>query len=225
MDLHDLAQLIGPKSDTGGLRLRQGTVQGVNANGTLSVTIGGSSTIVNNVKALASVCPKYGASVWLASDGRDLFAVGTMTPVGPAYASVLRTTDQSIANDTDVYVNFLASATVEADTHGMFSTAAPDRLTVQVPGVYLLSASVAFGQQATGYRHLQIEIDAVRLIVQRTSAFAGVYGMLSAAGTARLAVGQIIQLAVRHTYGSALACSAGVFGPRLQATWLRPVTS
>ena len=50
------------------------------SDGTLTVTVAGSTTQVTGVKAFASVCPSPGHGVWLATDGTDLMAIGTIGP-------------------------------------------------------------------------------------------------------------------------------------------------
>lgn len=219
MDMHDIAvKLAGQQSK---LKLRQGTTTAVAADGTLSVTVAGSAVVVTGIKALASVCPKVGAGVWLATDGRDLFAIGTILPVGPAAAAVVRTTDQSIPNDTETTVNFLAAATVEFDTHGMWSTSLTTRLTVQVPGYYLLTFQAAFGGDATGYRSAAIQIGGVDLATSRAPSSGGVLSFAEVTTVRQLAVDDIIQAAVRQTSGAALDLKAYDYTPRLSAHWLR----
>mgnify|MGYP000969632465 CR=1 FL=1 len=222
MDLHEIAELVA--GNPARLRLRQAEVVSVAADGSLTVTIAGSTTEVSGVKALASVCPLVGSGVWLATDGMDVIAIGTVTPVGPAYCSVRRPTDQSIADATDTAVNFTSSATVEADTHGMFDTGDPDQLTVQVPGVYLIEGYVYWPIDADGTRLLWLEVDggivaATRVPVTSTWYYQQVSATVEAAAAAT------IELMVRQNAGNALNLTAVNNAPRLAATWLRPVTS
>jgi len=76
MDMHDIAQLIAGQGPS--LRLRQAEVTAVASDGTLSLKIGGSETIVTGVKAFASVCPVVGGSVWVATDGVDVIGLGAI---------------------------------------------------------------------------------------------------------------------------------------------------
>lgn len=222
MDLHEIAELVAPATPS--LRLRQAEVVSVAADGSITVTIAGSTTEVSGVKCMAHVCPLVGAGVWLATDGLDLMAIGTIVPVGPAYCAVTRPTAQSVADTTDTVVDFTSSATVEADTHGMFSTSDPDCLTVAVPGVYLLDGYVSWAIDADGTRSLWIEVDGstvARTRVPVTST--GYYQQVAA--TVELAAGAVIDLHVYHNAGAALDLNASDGAPRLSAIWLRPVTT
>lgn len=76
MDIHRIAELVaGPRQP---LRLRQGTVSTVNLDGTVDVTIAGSTTVVAGVQCFDSVTPEEGHGIWLLTDGVDLIAVGTI---------------------------------------------------------------------------------------------------------------------------------------------------
>lgn len=224
MDLHDIAEILAPGAP--GVRLRQGAVTAIAADGTLSVTIGGGSTVVAGVKAWASVCAMVGSAVWLATDGTDLMAIATIAPVGPAYCAVRRASDQSIANATETAIDFLSGATVEADTHGMFSTSASDRLTVAAPGTYRIAACLSIEGHATGYRYAHLY--AAGAIVDRDmrSNLDTTAQALNVSADVELAAGDVIQVKVRHTAGVSLSVlTAAAYSPRLSATWLRPVTS
>jgi len=220
--MHEIAELVSGQRSP--LRLRQAEVVSVAADGSLTVTIAGSTTEVSGVKALAHVCPLVGSGVWLATDGLDLMAIGTVTPVGPAYCAVRRPTDQSIADATDTTVNFTTSATLDADTHGMFSTSAPSQLTARVPGVYLLEGYVYWAIDADGTRLLWLEVGGAMVAATRTPVTStNYYQQVSA--TVELATAAVIALRVRHNAGNALDLNTGSGAPRLAATWLRPVTS
>jgi hypothetical protein len=110
MDLFDIATLLqGPEPN---LRLRKGQMVGISSDGTLVVTIGGSATQVWGVKPLGHVCYKYLAGVWLATDGMDVFALGTTAPVGPAYVGIERPSTQSVPDATDTPADFTAAPTL-----------------------------------------------------------------------------------------------------------------
>lgn len=218
MDLFDVASLVAAPAPR--LRLRKGTVVSVQGS-TITVTIAGSAVEVAGVKCLSSLCPVPGAGVWLATDGLDLFALGTIAPVGPAYCAVRRPTDQSIADTTDTPVNFTASATVEKDTHGMFASGSPAQLTVRVPGLYMLSATVWWPANSSGLRAAWFTLAG------------GQYGrdvrpgqntgtnIISIACLVHAAAGDAVTLTVRQSSGGSLSCSAGSNAPRLAAAWLR----
>lgn len=220
MDIHEIAAAIAAPGSN--LRLRQGKITAVASDGTLSVQIAGSTTTITGVKALASVCPKINAGVWLATDGADLFAIGTIAPVGPAYCSIMRTTSLSVGNTTDTQVNFLSTATVEADTHGMFSTSTPTYLTCQVPGVYQVSTAVAFAAGGTGLRSVWFQVGSnIAARDMRPPSGVGT-NILALAALVPMAAGDQLSLYVRQSQGTALDLTAGAYYPRLRACWLRP---
>lgn len=76
MDMHRIAELVaGPRQP---LRLRQGAVAAVNLDGTVDVTIAGSTTVIAGVKCFDSVTPEEGHGIWLLTDGVDLVGIGTI---------------------------------------------------------------------------------------------------------------------------------------------------
>ena len=223
MDAGTLAAVLAQRPAL--LRFRQGEVTAIAADGTVTVKIAGSSTAVSGIKCLASVCPKVGGGIWLASDGVDVFAIGTMTPTGPAYAAVRRSTTQTISDVTDTAINFLAGATVEADTHGMFSTASPDKLTVQVPGVYLFTYGVSFAANGTGLRNVWIEIDGTTYGRDGRAPSGAGNNIFAVSAEVACAAGAVVKLWVRQSSGGSLDCPAVSYAPRLTASWLRPPTT
>jgi microcystin-dependent protein len=78
VDIHEVAQTIASAGGSGGVRFRQGTVVSVQSDGTITATIAGSAVSVAGVKCWTSVLPEPGHGVWLATDGVDLIAVGTI---------------------------------------------------------------------------------------------------------------------------------------------------
>lgn len=72
-DERHLADLLRP--DDAPLRLRQGVVATVNADGTVDVTLGGSSVVIDDVVAVGP-CTS-GQTVWILQQHRDLLALGT----------------------------------------------------------------------------------------------------------------------------------------------------
>jgi hypothetical protein len=76
MDIHRIAEIVaGPRQP---LRLRQGTVDTVNLDGTVDLTIAGSTTVITGVKYFDGVTPEEGHGIWLLTDGVDLIAIGTI---------------------------------------------------------------------------------------------------------------------------------------------------
>lgn len=81
MDMHRIAEIIKGSSPAGPasyLRVRQGEVVGVHPDGTIDVTIGGSTTVIENVACFGHVAAAVGAGIWLLTDGVDLIALGSI---------------------------------------------------------------------------------------------------------------------------------------------------
>lgn len=79
MDVREMAAIMAPEAR--GMRFRQGVVVGAPSGGLVSVSIAGSETVVTGIRYLKSADPQDGETVWLASDGRDLFVVGALQAV------------------------------------------------------------------------------------------------------------------------------------------------
>lgn len=75
-DMLKIAQALGGTDNP--LRLRQGVVSAVAADLTCTVTVAGSAVAVSGVKQLTTAYALAGDTVWLATDGRDLFVVGVL---------------------------------------------------------------------------------------------------------------------------------------------------
>ena len=79
-DLHLLAEAI--KGRRTQVRLRQGVVTDVAADGSLSVAIAGSAVSVSGVRMLASAADATTNSVvWMLTDGVDLIVIGALAPL------------------------------------------------------------------------------------------------------------------------------------------------
>lgn len=78
-DLHLLAKAI--KGGRTQVRLRQGVVTDVAADGSLSVAIAGSAVSVSGVRMLASAAATTSDVVWMLTDGVDLIVIGALAPL------------------------------------------------------------------------------------------------------------------------------------------------
>lgn len=158
-------------------------------------------------------CPRHGL-VWARTKRQQ--AVDN-----PASCCVVRPSNQSIDTASTDFIDFTAGATVSWDTHGMFSTGDSDQLTVIVPGVYQIEASIAFEGNATGYRYFEIVAAGtiVSRVLRSNLATDGVQVSLSA--LANLAAGDAIAVRVRQTSGGALNVVATDYSPRLSVCQLR----
>lgn len=220
MDVHEIAEIIA-SAGAGGIRFRQATVVSVQSDGTFTATIAGSSTAVSGIRALADVCPLPGSGIWLVTDGVDVFAFATMGAIGPAFASIMRPSDQSLPDATDSAVNFTPSPTIVADTHGMFAAGSPSQLTAQVPGVYRLTGSVSFANNGTGVRSVWLTVAGTTVARVAGPAYSGAATTMQATADVACALGAVVQLYARQSSGAALAASATGYAPSLSATWVR----
>jgi len=107
------------------------------------------------------------------------------------------------------------------DTDTMHSTVTnPSRVTCVTPGVYLLSAGMQHGVNATGVRGVRIFLNnTTSLCNMLVGAFAGAGAGLSASTIYELAAGDYVELSVYQDSGAVLALTTG---PRtsLGAVWL-----
>jgi hypothetical protein len=79
-----LRKLATASVPTQNLERHWGVIQGVSADGTVALTMGGSSQTVTGVKVLASYSPVVGDTVMLDVVGSDVVVVGTLgAPRGP----------------------------------------------------------------------------------------------------------------------------------------------
>lgn len=76
----DLARLLAPGEHPAGVRLRQGKIISVAADGTATITIGGDSTQVSGVAVASHVSVDPGNACWLVVNGRDAFVIATIGP-------------------------------------------------------------------------------------------------------------------------------------------------
>lgn len=220
-DLSRLVTAIRSSSPEPRIRLRQGVVQAVAADGSCTVTIGGGSQQVPGVAVLGSCCPIPGASVWLATDGRDLFVVGAITPTGPAYGAVRQSAAQSVPNTTWTAVDW----TTRTDTVAVGVTVGNAGLTCVVPGLYQVTGSVAFAANATGERHARLLVNG-SVVLAGTSApgWATLATLLRADGVVKLAPGDVVNLAGYQASGGALSTAVAVGQSLLRMVWVGPTT-
>jgi len=221
VDLHEIAEIVA--GEHGRLRLRQGTVTAIAADGSLTVTIAGSDAAVSGVHSFASVCPIIGSAVWLVTDGLDLIAVGTVTPTGPAYCSLTRTNAGTL--ETGTWYDLSFAENVRTDPYGMWSADLPNLITIATPGVYSLFGTVTFNTNATGRRDVRIRVNAATVATHNQLAVTGTVTSICVSTLHELFAGDYIQLGARQSSGANLDIVAG--GPedtRLTVAWLRPVT-
>lgn len=205
-----------------GATIRKGMVTAVAANGTITATIGGSSTAIAGIPVMGQVCPKPGAAIWLAwLGGTDLVAIGTEAPIGPAFARVRRTTDQNIADGTDVLVAFGGPPGDLEDPWGMYS--GPNSLIVRVPGIYAITFHGKFSGHATGYRRASILVNGVTVALDnRASVGGGTPTYVMPTTIWKCALNDAISVELRQSAGVTLQLQSATSPSesRLTATWL-----
>lgn len=157
----------------------------------------------------------------------------------PPYCYVRRNAVQSIANSTTTCVTF---DTKEQDTDATMFTASSTAITIQTAGMFLITGSVVFPSNATGYRLLQVaknptvsgsgdavtipSIGATAFAASSTAASSAANNYLSVSAVLPLAVNDVIRLAVWQNSGGALnigdAAVSNVTG--MQVTWVGQVS-
>jgi hypothetical protein len=133
----------------------------------------------------------------------------------PPVCAVLRASAQTIGDATEADIDFLAGATVEVDTHGMFDTTNPDLLTVKMDGVYFIMGNVQWASDNDGRRDLDIMVNGTAKAHARMPAMTGIGEIMQVVHIAQLRMGDTIALQVRHTAGGNLDVIANDYSPRL----------
>lgn len=223
MDLGRIAPTFTPSPAR--IRVRFGKVASVQADRSITVTIGGDTTQVAGIPYLGRMIPRPGAVVVLLTDGADLFAVDHVAAGDGALAPrVSRSTAQSIPDSTDTAITFDGD---NSDAWGAWVVGEPTRVYAPVSGRYMAVATVHFAGNATGVRAAWIEKDGTSTLarVQHISASAGLPTWLNVttppfdmtAGT------DYVRLIVRQTSGGALDVNnSSTFSPALGLIYLGP---
>lgn len=219
-DIKDLVAAMGSIAPDSRFRLRQGVIQSVAADGTVTVTIGGSTTSVSGIAVASHTCPIPGASCWLATDGRDWIVQATLAPTGPAWATMRQNAAQSIATGSFVAMNWTtrtetASAGMTLDNAGFI---------VVVPGLYQVNFAATFAANATGQRHAMIYHNGtVEVHGYSTNAVAGSdVCRMNVSTVVKCAIGDTINGVIYQSSGAALNTTIGAGHNILRATWVGP---
>jgi hypothetical protein len=221
-DLTRLVAAIRTSAPEARIRLRQGVVQAVAADGSCTVTIGGGAQQVAGVAVLASWCPVVGRTVWLATDGRDLFIVGgVVTPTspspGPAFGNIRQASTQSIPNANATALSW--SSRTDEVLDGV--TASASGLTIATPGIYQVHGSVVFAANATGARYAQLLMNGnVEFEGSSTAGFATTPSRVSVSTVIQASAGDVINLAAFQSSGAALGTVVTVGGSTLRLVWV-----
>lgn len=219
MDLNNLVASIGSAGPDAPFRLRQGVIQSVAANGTATVTIGGSTVQVANVKVASSVCPVPGATCFLATDGRDWFVLATLAPAGPAYGTMRKSTAQAIG--TGAVTELTWGSRTDVIANGV--TAGSNGWTIVVPGIYQVTFIGTFDINATGNRFAQIFKNSTAVANGvGTGPYGTQNGRLNATATLKLAIGDIVNGGLFQSSGANLNTDLNVTANILSVLWIGP---
>jgi hypothetical protein len=153
MDFSYLVNQI--KTNSQGLRLRQGKVITVNTNRTIDVQIAGDPNTLPSVKYASNYAPKPDDQVWLLNDGADLLGFCMVASADRTLAPVAyRTTPVTIPEDVNTYISFEAD---NSDGWNCWVIGDPTKLTAPITGRYIATASVLWEGQNSGYASVFIE--------------------------------------------------------------------
>lgn len=221
MDYNELVTAITDAAPDAPVRRRMGTVAAINADRTINVTIGGSTTTITGVRYFAHYAPKVGAQVWLDTDGRDWVALGAIAGQGGATPSckVYRTSDLSIATSTTATtVTWQAAHT---DPWGMWTTGT--NVVVPLTGIYLMTAMTQWNTATTGYRNTRIQVNGADVSwSQLDPPASSVTSGYANHALAALTKGDIVTMVARQTSSAALSLNSGISGTNLTVSYLGP---
>lgn len=219
-DIKALADAIAKAGDDPRIRLRQGVIQTVNANGSANVTIAGSTTVISNIHVASHACPLPGASCFLLTDGRDWIIMATLAPYGPAYAQMRQNAAQSIANSSFAALDW----TTRADTMSAGMTIGNSGFTCVVPGLYDVNFSAVFAANATGQRHAYIQHNGATEFAGFSTNAPGTGDIcrMNVTCVIKLAIGDTVNGVMYQSSGGALSTQIGTGANILRATWLGP---
>lgn len=154
--------------------------------------------------------------VWDGSQWRSL-------GLNPPAARLARTaTNQSIPNSTQTALQWNSEL---EDTHnGHDNSTNPSRYTAPVAGLYLVTATVTWDQNASGIREIGLRVNgSVIYDGTRVVNSSNITHVQSVSHLIRLAVGDYVEATVWQNTGGALAVDRTFHsGPLMEIAWLRP---
>jgi hypothetical protein len=139
-------------------------------------------------------------------------------------ARIYSDVDQAIPNSAGgptTPETFLHFSRAEFDTAGLFRSAAPDRLTVPVAGVYLISATVSWDPKTSGAGERVVRLAAKGIVVAAQQAVTPGDPFQSVTGIDRLSPGDIVQVVVGSTNDTKVVTADGN-SSSLSVVWLAP---
>lgn len=221
--ISNLAALLAGNNDNGNLRFRQAVITAVASDGTCTVKIAGSDVEISQVPVAAHVCPIPGATCWIATDGTDLFVHATISPQGPAYATMRRNVAGSVSTSSWTAVSF--GTRTETAYHG--ATVGSTGITIIVPGWYQVSATPAFeNTSTTGFRLGRITVNGSSVwdgSMVTPSGSTAANPRSSITTSLQLAIGDVVAYEVWQNSGSSMPLNVSAGQNVLRAVWQGPV--
>lgn len=209
------------RNDKPALRRRMGTIQSVQSDYTLTVTLNG--TDIPGVRYFGHYLPVAGQQVWLDTDGGDLVAIGSIAGRGGKFLGcyVYKTAggSQNIADNTLEKITF---GVADYNIEGMFDNP-NDLVTLNRSGLWHVQGGIFFASNATGYREINLRSTGSigpELAVQRVSASPSAATRLTVATIRNFTYGDTVSMYGRQTSGSPLQVT-GDGNP--ETTWLSAV--
>lgn len=216
----DLARILAPGEQRASMRLRQGKVIAVAADHTVTVTIGGDPTQISGVAVASHVCPIPGRACWLLVDGRDAFVLATIGGGGIAHGKQRQNAAQSIPHN--VYTALSWATRTQVIERGV--TQGASGLTIKVPGLWMVTASVIFPTNTTGIRALRLTRNGSSTDNPGILSDTPVNGQHQMSVTEQLDCGleDVLGAEVFQSSGVALSTVLGSTAGVITATWLGP---
>lgn len=206
------------------VRVRFGIVQSIEADRTITLTVGGSTETIAGVRYAASMTPCPGKAVFCLTDGTDLFAVDHMAAAELTLAPrAYRSANLTVANTTETAVTW---AGANSDEWGSWASASPTFLSAPITGRYMATAQVEFAGDADGFRQAWIRRNGTDILgyhKQLSAASGSPTNMTVATPAFDLTKGDYIELVVRHNAGNDLVLNRdGTLTPALSLIYLGP---
>jgi hypothetical protein len=183
------------------------------------------ATSLNGIRA--STTPIAGALYPLGRNAAfpdSVIPLDSTTKAPNIAARIYADVDQPIPNSAGgptTPETFLHFGRAEFDTAGLFQSAIPDRLTVPVTGVYLISATVSWDPLTSGVGERVVRIAAKGIVVAAQQAVTPGDPFQSVTGIDRLSAGDTVQVVVGST-NDTKAVTADGNPSSLSVVWLAP---
>lgn len=198
MDWSMIRDSISPAANQ--MQLRQAAVISVEAGGTCTVTLQGST--IAGVRYITP--PRPGTACWLIwQGGAPLVIGGVADAYGPPAATIQSSNALSVANNTWTAMPNNVAPTLNNDAWAMI--AADGQWTAPCDGMYLLTASVQYPSNATGLRALRILSGAAVMAWSQVTPMSGAGTALSVATIAGFGKGATAVAQTIQTSGAALS--------------------